>query len=137
VISVLVQIAGTSYAKSQIVIMDTNQLQPTKSETTTAFSTTVNQPLQQMSVPLGGYDAFVHENILRDILTDEQYTTLRKYGLLNEKILRDYHIRRTFKELRSARVSAHHAIEHIQKMYPYLQFDTLRKIVYQISDRGK
>ena len=84
------------------------------------------------------YDAFARENVLREFLSDEQYSTLRRFGLLNEKGLRDYHIRKTFKELRTGkRLTAHHSIECLQGMYPYLQFDTLRKIVYQTSDREK
>lgn len=83
----------------------------------------------------GGHDVLVQENILRDIITDEQYQALRKLGLLNEKVLRDVHIRKTFRELRAQHLSAHQAIERLQALYPYLQFDTLRKIVYQINEK--
>jgi hypothetical protein len=86
----------------------------------------------------GGYDMLNNAgNILRDVLTDEQFAHLRRSGLLNEKALRDFHIRKTFKELRNQHLSAHHAIEKLQMMYSYLQFDTLRKIVYQINDKEK
>jgi hypothetical protein len=86
----------------------------------------------------GGYNVLNNVgNILRDVMTDEQFAHLRRLGLLNEKALRDFHIRNTFKELRTQHISAHHAIEKLQTMYPYLQFDTLRKIVYQINDKAK
>ena len=87
---------------------------------------------------ISGYDVLNNAgNILRDIMTDEQFTQLRRLGLLNEKALRDFHIRKTFKELRNQHLGAHHAIEKLQMMYSYLQFDTLRKIVYQINDKEK
>jgi hypothetical protein len=85
---------------------------------------------------LGGHEMLNNHNILQDIITDEQYQSLRRLGMLNEKVLRDFHIRTTFKELRTQHLSAHQAIEHLQRLYPYLQFDTLRKIVYQINDRS-
>ncbi len=76
-------------------------------------------------------------NILQDFISDDQFANLRRLGLLNEKALRDFHIRQIFRELRSQHLSAHHAIERLQNMYSYLQFDTLRKIVYQINDKEK
>jgi hypothetical protein len=86
----------------------------------------------------GGYNVLQNAgNILRDVMTDDQFMHLRRMGLLNEKALRDFHIRKTFKELRNQHITAHHAIEKLQVMYPYLQFDTLRKIVYQINDKEK
>ncbi|MFY7998635.1 MAG: hypothetical protein ACOVSW_08545 [Candidatus Kapaibacteriota bacterium] len=85
-------------------------------------------------VSMGGHEALGRENILRDIINDDQYQSLRKLGLINEKVLRDVHIRKTFKDLRSQHLSAHQAIERLQNLYPYLQYDTLRKIVYQIND---
>jgi len=41
-------------------------------------------------------------------------------------------IRRMFKNMRK-NMSAGDAIDRIREMYPYLQFDTVRKIVYQIN----
>jgi hypothetical protein len=42
-------------------------------------------------------------------------------------------IRKKFKQLRASKVSAGNAIDAIKEYYPYLQFDTIRKIVYQIN----
>ncbi len=71
------------------------------------------------------------ENPLADIISNEVYDILNRYGLINHKSVRDYHIRRTFKNLRSAEHSAGDAIDKIRQTYPYLQFDTIRKIGYQ------
>ncbi len=52
--------------------------------------------------------------------------------LLDEKAIRDYKIRQMYKDMRRE-MSAGEAIDKIQEMFPYLQFDTIRKIVYQVS----
>jgi hypothetical protein len=70
-------------------------------------------------------------NPIRDILSDELLSTLRMHRLLDEKQLRDYHIRHIFKVARDKKLSAADAIEEVQVEYPYLQFDTIRKIVYK------
>ncbi len=70
-------------------------------------------------------------NPLSDIISDEVFEILHNYGLINHKSVRDYHIRKTFQELRATRISAGDAIDKIREEYPYLQFDTIRKIVYQ------
>lgn len=89
-----------------------------------------------LPLSLGGHEMLNDHNILQDIITDEQYQSLRRLGMLNEKVLHDFHIRKTFKEFRAQHLSAHQAIDCLQSLYPYLQFDTLRKIVYQINDRS-
>lgn len=73
------------------------------------------------------------ENPLSDLISDEIYDLLDAHGLIDEKAVRDYQIRKRFKLLRSTKVSAGDAIDTIREDYPYLQFDTIRKIVYQIS----
>jgi hypothetical protein len=72
------------------------------------------------------------ENPLRDLISDEIYELLSSKGLIDEKSVRDYQIRNKFKELRSTKLSASDAIDALREEYPYLQFDTIRKIVYQI-----
>lgn len=71
------------------------------------------------------------ENPLADLISDDIYDVLNENGLINHKSVRDYHIRKTFKQLRSTKISAGDAIDVIRNKYPYLQFDTIRKIVYQ------
>jgi hypothetical protein len=73
------------------------------------------------------------DNPLSDLISDEIYDLLDSHGLIDEKAVRDYQIRKRFKMLRSTKVSAGDAIDTIREDYPYLQFDTIRKIVYQIS----
>lgn len=73
------------------------------------------------------------ENPLSDLISDEIYDLLDSHGLIDEKAVRDYQIRKRFKTLRATKVSAGDAIDTIREDYPYLQFDTIRKIVYQIS----
>lgn len=71
------------------------------------------------------------DNPLSDLIADDVYEILNKNGLINHKSVRDYHIRLIFKNLRSSKHSAGDAIDKIRQRYPYLQFDTIRKIVYQ------
>ncbi len=73
------------------------------------------------------------DNPLNDLVSDEIYELLSAHGLIDEKSVRDYQIRKKFKQLRSSNISAGDAIDVIREDYPYLQFDTIRKIVYQIS----
>ena len=73
------------------------------------------------------------DNPVSDLISDEIYDLLDSQGLIDEKAVRDYQIRKKFKQLRASKVSAGDAIDSIREDYPYLQFDTIRKIVYQIS----
>lgn len=73
------------------------------------------------------------DNPLSDLISDEIYDILNSQGLIDEKSVRDYQIRKKFKQLRASKVSAGDAIDAIREEYPYLQFDTIRKIVYQIT----
>jgi len=71
-------------------------------------------------------------NPLNDLISDDVFEKLKKYKLLDEKAIRDYKIRQMYKDMRRE-MSAGEAIDKIQEMFPYLQFDTIRKIVYQVS----
>ena len=73
------------------------------------------------------------ENPLSDLISDDIYELLDSHGVIDEKAVRDYQIRRRFKQLRATKISAGDAIDTIRQDYQYLQFDTIRKIVYQIS----
>ena len=129
--------SSTNEAEYSAFAVDSTQT-PSESSSETSENSTIydaNTGVESTSpVVMGGHEALGRENILRDIINDDQYQSLRKLGLINEKVLRDVHIRKTFKDLRSQHVSAHQAIERLQNLYPYLQYDTLRKIVYQIND---
>lgn len=70
------------------------------------------------------------ENPLSELISDEVYSILDSRGLINKKSVRDYLIRKRFDHLRENEISAGDAIEKIQEDYPYLQFDSIRKIIY-------
>ncbi|MBI9071447.1 MAG: hypothetical protein JEY94_07595 [Melioribacteraceae bacterium] len=70
-------------------------------------------------------------NPLADLIADETYELLRSKGLINEKNVRDRIIKNKFQHLRDNKFSAGDAIEKIREDYPYLQYDSIRKIVYQ------
>ena len=73
------------------------------------------------------------ENPISDLISDEIYELLESNGLIDQKAVRDYQIRKKFKQLRATKISAGDAIDTIREDYQYLQFDTIRKIVYQIG----
>jgi len=69
-------------------------------------------------------------NPLSDLISDEVYELLTSKGLIHERAVRDYHIRKKFKALRAQKIRTGDAIDALRKEYPYLQFDTIRKIVH-------
>ncbi|MEE9431840.1 MAG: hypothetical protein V3V16_12405 [Melioribacteraceae bacterium] len=69
-------------------------------------------------------------NPIAELISDEIYEILNTRGLINIKSVRDYKIRKRFDNLRDQEVSAGDAIENIRIDYPYLQFDSIRKIIY-------
>ena len=74
-----------------------------------------------------------NRNPLSELISDDTFDLLSSKGLINEKSLRDYEIRKKFKALRNKKITASDAIDSLRNDYPYLQFDTLRKIVYHIK----
>lgn len=74
-----------------------------------------------------------NNNPLSELISDETFDLLHSKGLINQKSLRDYQIRKKFKNLRGQNINASDAIDLLRQEYPYLQFDTLRKIVYNIK----
>jgi hypothetical protein len=72
-------------------------------------------------------------NPISELISDEVFNLLSSKGLLHEKSIRDYQIRKEYRELRNHHINATNAIDIIREKYPYLQFDTVRKIVYNIK----
>ncbi|MFA3783963.1 hypothetical protein ABRY23_12960 [Melioribacteraceae bacterium 4301-Me] len=72
-------------------------------------------------------------NPLSDLISDDIYEILQSRKLIDEKSVRDYLIRKKYRSLRSQKISASDALDSLRDEYPYLQFDTLRKIVYQAN----
>ena len=75
-------------------------------------------------------------NPLSGLVDLDVYAVLDQHNLLNEKGVRDYQIRRQFQEMRRENVPAYEAIEELREQHPYLQFDTIRKIVYGLRRRS-
>jgi hypothetical protein len=75
------------------------------------------------------------QNPLSGLISDEVYKVLNSHNLLSEKGVRDFRIRQHFRSLREKNVTAYDAIEHLRNTYPYLQFDTIRKIVYKLNGK--
>ena len=76
------------------------------------------------------------QNPLGDLVPADVYHLLEQHNLLNEKGVRDYQIRQQFRTMRDQNVPAYEAIEELREQHPYLQFDTIRKIVYGLRRRS-
>ncbi|MEM8560188.1 MAG: hypothetical protein AAF809_05665 [Bacteroidota bacterium] len=74
-------------------------------------------------------------NPLEGLISSEVFQLLDQHQLLSEKGVRDFQIRRRFRAMRAEDVPAYEAIEELRGEYPYLQFDTIRKIVYGLRKR--
>jgi hypothetical protein len=75
-------------------------------------------------------------NPLADLISNEVYEILKSRGLINETSVRDREIRKKFKILRANKMNAGDAIDALRDDYPYLQFDTIRKIVYNTPKKN-
>jgi len=73
-------------------------------------------------------------NPLADLISDEVYDLLLSKRLIDQKSVRDYTIRKKFKDYRAQKLSAGNSIEAVRKEFPYLEFDTIRKIVYNTTN---
>ena len=73
------------------------------------------------------------KNPLSDLISDDIFELLFSRGLIHERAVRDYRIRMKFKSLRAQKIRTGDAIDSLREEYPYLQFDTVRKIVYQVQ----
>ncbi|MFN0201814.1 MAG: hypothetical protein ACKVTZ_09850 [Bacteroidia bacterium] len=71
-------------------------------------------------------------NPILNLIPNELYETLMRLNLLNKKMLRDIEMKRRYTELRQAGYTSNDAIEMMLNDYPYLQFDTVRKIIYSV-----
>lgn len=71
-------------------------------------------------------------NPIRQIITDDLFATLVQYNLINQKVLRDFEIKRRYLFHRGNGLRSVEAIDALLREYPYLQFDTVRKIIYSV-----
>ncbi len=72
-------------------------------------------------------------NPLDGLVSEDIYQQLVDNNVLSEKGVRDFQIRQQFRTLRRHNTPAGDAIEMLREQYPYLQFDTIRKIVYGLQ----
>lgn len=72
-------------------------------------------------------------NPIHQLVSDELYHKLSELNLLNKKVLRDFEIKRQYLSFRNDGLKASEAIDAILEAFPYLQFDTVRKIIYSIK----
>lgn len=70
-----------------------------------------------------------YKNLIPEFMNDDLFFKLSELGFLDYKRIRDYAIRREFKELRKTK-GANESIMIIHNNYPELQIDTIRKIIY-------
>lgn len=71
-------------------------------------------------------------NPIPTVLPRDLFNALLDLDLLNVKRLRDYEIRHNYETYRKT-MSSTDAIEEIRNEHPYLQFDTVRKIIYSVK----
>lgn len=76
-------------------------------------------------------------NPLNDLISDDIYELLNSRGLFDETSVRDRLIRRKFRMMREQKLSVGDAIESLLVEYPYLQFDTIKKIVHHPPKKKK
>lgn len=72
-------------------------------------------------------------NPICQIVSDDLFHTLQKLNLLNHKVIRDFQIKRAYQDYRDQGHRSADAIDMILNEYPYLQFDTVRKIIYSVT----
>src|SRR5271165_4837093 len=78
--------------------------------------------------------AAVANNPVPDLIPDEMYQILLAHDLISEKGIRDHIIRKAFKAMRDEQeLKSCEALARLQAVYPYLQIDTIRKIIYRIG----
>lgn len=72
-------------------------------------------------------------NPIPEIIPDKLYFVLKSMDFLNERSIRDYYLKKKFNELRSM-YSRREIFRILQKEFPYICEDTIRKIIYTRCD---
>ena len=70
-----------------------------------------------------------NSNPLSDLIDDETYEVLKSHGLFYKKAVRNYGIRKNYREMRK-KMAGTDAIKQLHESFPYLEYDTIRKIIY-------
>lgn len=69
-------------------------------------------------------------NVLSNLISDEIYFLLQKNNFFDKVEVRNYVIRQDYHFLRGKGVSTEKCVEKLQNQYPYLSYDTVKKIAY-------
>jgi hypothetical protein len=87
--------------------------------------------------PATGASRTQPDNPVAELIPDEMYEMLLANNLISEKGVRDYQIRKAFKTMKEQDdLKSCEALARLQAAYPYLQVDTIRKIIYRIGPAG-
>jgi len=68
-------------------------------------------------------------NPIREFIPDHWYYSLKSMGFLDERTIRDYYLKKKFENLRT-QYSPRQIFGILQKEFPYICEDTIRKIIY-------
>ena len=71
------------------------------------------------------------QNPLSDLISDEIYELLAEFGMIRQRSVRNYLIKKRFLELKDQNMTASQAIGFLRNEYPALRYDSIRKIVYK------
>lgn len=72
-------------------------------------------------------------NPIPEFIPDKLYFLLKSMGFLNERSIRDYYLKKKFNTLRT-KYSRKEIFGILQKEFPYICEDTIRKIIYTRRD---
>lgn len=79
-------------------------------------------------------------NPIADLVDDETYEKLAERGLINPNIIRNVKIRELYFQMKKeTKLKSYDIIEKLRLEHcPHLEFDTLRKLIYQpIPEKSK
>lgn len=101
---------------------------------TRKYSSTLTTPEETTQDKIRKFVQTLDENPVSDIVDKKTYEVLNKERVFSEKAIRDYIATKIFRYCRSElNMSAGDAIDTVREYYPYLRFDTVRKIVYNTN----
>jgi hypothetical protein len=72
------------------------------------------------------------ENPIKELIDDKTYTLLNNYSMLDELGIRNYQVKKMFKEMRDNNISKSIAFDKIYEKFS-LSDDSIKKIVYAPS----
>jgi hypothetical protein len=78
-------------------------------------------------------------NPIREFIPDHLYFSLKSMGFLDERTIRDYYLKKKFESLRT-QYSPRQIFGILQKEFPYICEDTIRKIIYtrqMVTENGE